>query len=486
MKELLRALRPVKKRIRRNRLLQGAAAGFAAGSFAALALLAAARFVPLEGKWLWAGAALAACVLLFAAGNAVRPVPAQEAAQAADACGLQERAVTALELAQLSLQGPAGELAKVQRQDACEHLRLLDIKAIRTQFPKRMLVSGCAALILCAGTMLLPGDGDRIAAERQALREKVAALSGQMDKAAGEDEERLGEKDKAELRKITEELKRDLDRSKDEADALVALDRAEKRMEQMRRKTAGETADQLADALRDAGLDRMAEALQSGDGAALQEALESADASALTKAAEGLSGEAADLARTLANGDLTAAELQAALEAMQGSGLQASQQALEAMKAALGMAGSQLKPGDQAGEGGTIGGASAGKNGAGGGAGKGSTNEDQGASASASSEGPVKGSEAPEYREGKYETIYDPEKAETLSRDVMTEQNRQGQDSVQIEAGPGRGRTDGDVPFGQVVGEYARTETRAAEQASLTREQKEWVDEYFRKLTDEE
>ena len=41
------------------------------------------------------------------------------------------------------------------------------------------------------------------------------------------------------------------------------------------------------------------------------------------------------------------------------------------------------------------------------------------------------------------------------------------------------------MPFRQVIGEYAEAEAQAAESARLTQEQKQWVDEYFRKLTDE-
>ena len=74
---------------------------------------------------------------------------------------------------------------------------------------------------------------------------------------------------------------------------------------------------------------------------------------------------------------------------------------------------------------------------------------------------------------------------DTASRDVMTEQQQLDKDSVQIETGPGKGSLQGDVPFRQVVGKYAETEAQAAESAHLTREQKEWVDEYFRRLTDE-
>ena len=73
----------------------------------------------------------------------------------------------------------------------------------------------------------------------------------------------------------------------------------------------------------------------------------------------------------------------------------------------------------------------------------------------------------------------------TASRDVMTEQQQLEKDSVQIETGPGKGSLEGSVPYRQVIGEYAETEAQAAESAHLTREQKEWVDEYFRRLTEE-
>ena len=68
---------------------------------------------------------------------------------------------------------------------------------------------------------------------------------------------------------------------------------------------------------------------------------------------------------------------------------------------------------------------------------------------------------------------------------MTTEQQRLDGDSVQIQAGEGRGTLDGRVPYGQVVGEYARTETQSADSENLTAEQREWVREYFRLLTDE-
>ena len=93
--ELLKALYPVKRRLRRNRLLRGAAWGLAAGLGAALLLRLVALFIPLADRWLWAVLPVAMLTLLFAAGNALRPVTDRTAAEAADRCGLKERTITA-------------------------------------------------------------------------------------------------------------------------------------------------------------------------------------------------------------------------------------------------------------------------------------------------------------------------------------------------------------------------------------------------------
>ena len=121
---LKRALRPVKTRVRRNRFLRGAAAGLAAGLAAAVLLQAAAFFTPVPDRGLWAVAVAAAAALLTALGNALRPVKNETAAKAADACGLKERVITALE-------GGDEPIRQLQRSDACRALDSLDVKQIR-------------------------------------------------------------------------------------------------------------------------------------------------------------------------------------------------------------------------------------------------------------------------------------------------------------------------------------------------------------------
>jgi len=518
MNELLKALGPVKRRLRLQRFVSGAAWGFAGGALAALILLAVTSFVPLANRWWIAGACVAGGTLLAAAINALRPISPLEAARAADACGLRERTVTALELAEAEKSTPAppdgagqrlADMIRLQRQDACEHLRALDAKQIRPVFLKRRLLAGALLMALCGATLLLPGDGDRAVAARQALETKTAAMAKAAEEAEKADEAGLTEKEKAELRKLTADLKRDLIASRDEADALVALDKAEQQLEKLRAEQAQEKT--AGDAM--SAMDAMAQTMQSaGFEAGVTESL----AEDLQKLAESLTDEAKSLAEQLAEAakqsELSESQMQAlqtAAQSAQAAGTQSAmaqaaqsgqsanaqsassmstaqqatalQQALAGMKASLG-AGQSQQSGSQASMG-----QGAGNNPgmSGGGAGTGSTNEEQKGGGSGQKSSGAKGTRPAEFKQTEYETIYDPEKVDAATRDVMTNQNSLGKDSVQIETGPGKGSLEGNVPYRQVVGEYAEQEARAAESANLTREQKEWVDEYFRKLTEE-
>lgn len=547
MNELLKALGPVRSRLRLRRFVSGAGWGFAGGALAALILLAVTSFVPLANRWWIAGACVAGGTLLAAASNALRPVSPLEAARAADACGLRERAVTALELAETAAQlqaphptatgrpetasvapapqagvsRPEADITLLQRRDACERLQALDARQIRPAFPKRRLLAGALLLALCAATLLLPGGGDRAVAARQALETKTAAMAKAAEEAEKADEAGLTEKEKAELRKLTADLKRDLTASRDEADALVAVDKAEQQLEKLRaeqaqEKTAGDAMsamNALSQAMQSAGMDAaaadaLAEALASGDAAAMSKALSDLSAEDFQKLSESLQAEAKALAEQLAEAakqsELSEARMQAlqqAANAQQSATSQSAaqsaasqtaaaqqatalQQALAGMKASLG-AGQSQQSASQA----SMSGAGAGSGNtpgqSGGGAGTGSTNEEQKGGSGGQKSGGSKGTNPAEFKQTEYETIYDPEKVDVAARDVMTNQQSLGKDSVQIETGPGKGSLEGNVPVSQVVGEYAEQEVKAAESANLTREQKQWVDEYFRKLTEE-
>ena len=122
---------------------------------------------------------------------------------------------------------------------------------------------------------------------------------------------------------------------------------------------------------------------------------------------------------------------------------------------------------------------------AGSGAGEGSTNEEQkGSSQNGGSH--TEGSKGPQYKEEQYETIYDPERTERSLEDVMTAQDRLGDEgSIQLETGPGRGNTGGNVPWNEALNDYAETEARAADRENLTVQERQWVNNYFALLTEQ-
>lgn len=478
MKEILNALRPVKNRIRRNRFLRGAAAGLAAGLAAAAVLQAVAFFAPVPDRGLWAAAAAVAVMLLAAAANALRPVKNPEAAKAADACGLKERTITALE------EGDE-PIRQLQRRDAREALKNLDVKQIRPGSVKKYLFAalGCAALLCCLA--LIPSPMDSEAAARKALTQTIREGREAIDRAAEEDAEKLPDEKKSELRKITADLQRELEGSRDAADALVALDRAEQRLEKMRQETAGELSAEGSGAAGESGTDGTgksggAAGQASGDEAGKAEAGQQGTASTDSTASSQMkTTQAVSALKSAVNPSLQTPTGSQGAQGSQGSqGLQGSQ----GSQGSQGMTGNS---GSMNGQNGMSGGGS--NNGmSGGGAGEGSTNEEQKGGGGNSGQ-IMKGNRDPRYKESQYETIYDPERIGKSRQDVTTEQNRLGdEDSLQIETGPGKGNLQGDVPWGEALQDYAETEALAADRENLTVQERQWVDEYYRLLTEQQ
>jgi len=463
MKEILKALGPVKRRIRRNRLIRGAAAGLAAGLCAALLLRIVSFFVPLQDRGLWFAALAAAVTLLAAAGNALRPVRDREAAEAADACGLKERAVTALET------GGNAPIHELQRQDALKALKGLDPKKIRPGSVKKPLIAALCCAALLGGLLLIPNPRDRDADARKALAKTLKEGMESIVRAAEQDEQALAEQQRSELRKLTADLNRELGNSRDEADALVAMDRAQQRLEQLQQKTAGDAADAAGDAD-----GRMDSKENGGDSGAESEAGDAASAPEGAAQANGASG-------TASAAQLKTLQALSALKTSVNPSL-AQTQTTQAMASIGNVSG---ESGD--GQNGMSGAGNSGGEQTGTGAGTGSTNEEQKGGGQKNSSGPVKGNRDPEYKEGQYETIYDPEHIDKGTRDEMTNQERLGDDgSQQLQTGPGRGNLSGDVPWTSAVGEYAEAEARAAENENLTPRERQWVNDYYALLTEQQ
>lgn len=468
MKEVLKALRPVKARIRRNRFLRGAAAGLAAGLGAAVLLQAAAFFFPVPDRGLWALAAAGTVLLLAAAGAALRPVSSRTAAEAADHCGLEERAVTALEDGE-------SEIRRLQRKDALAALENLEVKRIRPGSVKKSLIAaGCCAVLLAA-LLLIPNEQDGKAAQQKAFRKTLREGTEAVERAAEEDERNLPPEERGELHRITGDLRNELEHSRDEADAMLALEKADKRLEQLRQKTAGD-----AEAAGEGSAGAEANPATGKDGKPGE--TETAQSAAGQPSGAETAGQPGTDGRqnSTGNGQL---KTQSAVSALKTQVNPSSQQAAagQAGSASAKAQGSQSGQGSESGQG-------AGMNGQakqGGGAGEGTTNLDEGIGGSADG-GHQAGSRDPKYKESAYETIYDPERTGVSFRDETTNQNRLSDEgSVQIETGPGKGTLSGDVPWGEALRDYADTETRAADRENLTTRERQWVTEYFTLLAEQ-
>ncbi len=472
--ELKQALRPVKMKIRRNRFLRGTVTGLAAGLGTAVLLQAVSFFVPVPDRGLWAAAAGAAVLLLTAIGNALRPVKNNTAAEAADACGLKERVITALEEEKRE-SGSAGDIVLLQRKDACAALEKLDVKQIRPGNVKKQLLAALGCAVLLGGLLLIPSPRDPEAAARKALTRTLQEGREAITRAAETDEENLTEEKKNELRKITDDLKRDLEKSRDAADAMVALDRAEQRLENFRKQTAGDAA-AAAEGMNGNGENQTAE---NGEKTGNE-----------GNSSENASGQAGEGQQGAASGStgMTAGQMQTmqALSSLKSAVNPSAGQETD-MKGNTGLQGTGAGQGQKGQNGSGMNGANGGSSGnqAGTGAGEGSTNEEQKGSSQNSGSHTI-GSRDPKYKEEQYETIYDPERTERTRKDVMTEQDRLGDDgSVQLETGPGRGNTGGDVPWNEALNDYAETEARAADRENLTVQERQWVNNYFTLLTEQ-
>lgn len=466
MKALRKALAPLRRRIRHIRLHRGLALGAVAGAGLWLALSVTGFFLPIRNGWLWGFGSLVGATLLSGLINALRPVSLSAAAALGDAYGLQERLQTTMS------HGNQTPMEQLQRQDTLAALRSFDSSALPLPQMKRLWLTSCLSVVVCLGLLLLPNP-------QRAVIQQNLAFEQAMEKAARQAEEMqvnqsLTEKQKQEVRKLLDELSRELRKARNPMEAMLALSKGEERLEAMKQRMAGETQEAMSNALMSQGMDALAQALQSGDAQQLTQSLEGLDAHSLQEAAEQLGGDAGEMLRQAAQalqaGDLQQmmAQLTQIAQSLQGDGItQLSQlsKALTGMRGASGMTG-------QGHEG----------KGKGNGAGKGSTNEDQTQSVEDASG--IRGNEDPRYKEGIYEQIYDPTRLDA-EETMLSSQSPKGEgDSVQVELAPGAGSLNGYVPYQQVVEEYAQAAAQAANQQDLTREERQWVADYFTALTE--
>lgn len=465
MDELKRALRPVKRRMRLQQAAQWTALGALAEAMCILLLRVATFLWPLDRALLWAILLGLGLPVLSGLAALLWPVSDLEAASQADRLGLMARAQTAV-----MLRDDDGPMAQMQRQDAVQSLKGLAIaKDMPVRIPKPVWVGliACAAVIGCS--FLLPNPQTEILNARRQFRKEMQAQAEKIDKVSDTLDESKAET--PEIRRLLADLSKELRRVESRRDALGAADQTERKLMNLRDRTAAEAMN----ALKDAGLDGLAQALESGNSAEAKEALSGTEAASLLNAAaqtaEGAAGEMLGEALKALN----AGNVSKALEALQNAANGSSVQTAQAMALASMARSSAAQSGQSAAS------AASGKKGSGAGAGTGSSNQDGGKSGKQTGSN-AQGSAAPQKSVKDYESIYDPTRLGG-SGEMHQASGQMGEGSVmEIQAGLGAGSLDGSVPYRQALPEYTRAATEAAENAGLPAYAQKWIQDYFDSL----
>ena len=483
MREIKRALAPVKRRMRAQRaLVWGAWGALAAGAcIVGLRIVSFARMF--ETMWIWAACAAAGMTGAAALAGAAWPVTELAAAKRADSLGLMARAQTAV-----ALEGEESSMAQMQREDALASLRALEPRRAMKLFVPKIAWIGVLACAAAVGlSFLIPNPQDARIRERNEFRAEMTAQADRIDKGA---EALDAEKpDAPETKRLLGELSQALRRAEDARDALEAVDEAERRLLAMQQRTAGDALN----ALNGAGLNALAQALGNEDRQTAQDALEAQEnaAAALDQAAQ-TAGDASaadalsSAAAAVQAGDVSQAAQQLMNAASGQTSATAQAMALAGMvrnaTASAGMQTANSGQGGQNGQGSGGSGVSQSQGqGNGGGAGLGSSNQDGGTGAN-SKPGNMQGNADPSKRTDEYETIYDPTRLGG-SGEAVSETGEMGEGAIsEAQIGAGLGTIDGSVPYGQALPEYERRAVEAVQNAALPEYARQWVTDYFKAL----
>jgi len=481
MKEITKALRPVKRRMRTQLAFTWAVYGVLVAGVGVVLLRVACFLRFLAFARALACGLLLGIPLLFALVAWLWPIPDVDAARRADELGLMARAQTAV-----MLDGCDTPMARMQRSDALNSLEALDpAQSMRLRAPRFAWIGIGVCALLLAISFVVPNPQAQKLRERAAFQQEMRQQADQVEKGAAalnaEDPET------PELKKLLGDLALALRQSQEAREALSAVDALERGVASIQQRTA---ADALA-ALQGSGLNALAQALQNGETDAAQSALEdSQTASQLSKAASSAQGSAAaqvlqGAANALASGNAAHAAklLQAAVSGQSVAGNQALALAAMARKAAVGASGqaSGASGAGKSGQGAGLG--QSGQAGAGAGAGMGSSNRDGGVTHGAAG---GSGSNAPHKKVEDYETIYDPTRLGGAGQSVNDSGTAAEGERTEVQLGTGLGAVDGFVPYRQALPEYAQAAVEAVEGAGLPAYAQQWVESYFNALAGNE
>ncbi len=360
MKEFCKALQPLRRRLTLEAFLQYFLWCMITASGFALAVFLLSAFVVLPERFfaagaLWfAGLLAALCMALFWK----RP-DWKAAAEAADRLGGRERMITTLELL---ARDSRNEMEEMAVRDGMKMAKERDFaKEYRFRPPKRPLVLLGLLLALTFGAAFLPSPKEEgLEAYTQAEIARIEKVSREIEK-----EETLDSEERAEFRRQTQTLTKELRKAATKKEAEQAVQKAQQEMKKLEKNSVPKDLREMAKGLeQNEKTKELADALNQADKEAIQAAMQalmeqlaalSAEqraelAEMLAQAAEGLSDEELQealeaLAEALENGaDLTAAGERLTAAAVSQAGKNAS------LRAALQKMNGQLAAGQNQGQ----------------------------------------------------------------------------------------------------------------------------------------
>ena len=482
MKDIRKALGPVRRKLRCVHLWKGVGYGVLSAGALFLGSTICSFIIPIRDQAGLTGIACSSAVFISALVSLLIPVNDMSCARAADVHGLKERAQTALMITENS------PMAELLHSDAIDALAQFDCRCIRFPSIKRHCLIAGAAIILATILCLVPNPQEEVLRSAMAFEKTMEEASTQAQTESEKPMSDLSEKDRQELRKLLAELSREISESEDQMDAMLALGEAEQRLEALRERMAGDAVNQLNDVLNDNGLGALAEAMDSGEEQMMEEALESAEADSLYAASQQVSGDMQNMlgaaARAMQSGDISGAagslsQLQSAVQAGNFSQLGSASRLLSSLRSSIGSGGQGGNSGGN-GQGNSIGNQPG--EGVGNGAGPGSTNQAQ--EGSGQEQAGRRGNADPRYKEGEYESIYDPTRLDASQTEISAQSPQGEGDSMQAQLGPGAGQIGESVPYNQVIFDYADAAVKAADNQNLTAQERSWVNAYFASLTE--
>ncbi|GAW91878.1 hypothetical protein [Calderihabitans maritimus] len=272
-REMVKALRPLLRRVQLNFFLVRLPFILAAGLFAAAEVLFISRLFPWENARWYAGIAFVVLGgLAFGMAFIKRP-GVWEAARAGDDLGLKERLTTALV-------DQSGALWEKQREDALKSLqKIVPRRDLPLQFPVKSWGPALVALVALLLTIILPNPMDELLDRQKRAREEIEEEKKRITHLVEEIRRRepvLTETEK-EILAALEQLEERLKRAGEAEESIKALSRTEEelnvllRKEEEKERSLAEVAEILS---RSDLTSSLAEAIREGDGETIRKALE--------------------------------------------------------------------------------------------------------------------------------------------------------------------------------------------------------------------